>query len=82
MVELPIESIPGTAIESDTSLVPENDILLELLSAGEEIIPTTEEIPSTTESVEVEENSIFTPPDPEPEPWQPTFVDNTIDIPE
>jgi hypothetical protein len=33
-------------------------------------IPTTEEV-IVIEPVEVEENSIFTPPGPEPEPWQP-----------
>lgn len=49
----------------------------EILSG--ELLPTTEEIP-TTEPVMVEENSIFTPPGPEPEPWQPAvIVDPTTD---
>ncbi len=58
---------------TDTSLV--ESVFDEILESA----PTTEEI-FITEPVMVEENSVFTPPGPEPEPWQPpVVVDPTTD---
>ncbi len=61
---------PSVTPESilDTLLTPPVDMLD---AAPEEII---EEL----SLVKVEEYSPFTPPGPEPEPWQPTVVDNTV----
>ena len=68
IIDTTVEHVPeSTTIESVFDMLqsaPE-ETTEELL----EDIPTTE-VPTTT-IVEVEENSIFTPPGPEPEPWQP-----------
>ncbi len=81
-----VENIPSSQqvlpsqegqVQSVVESTPVDDII-DILNAApgetvEEVvedIPTTE-APPTTVLIEVEENSIFTPPGPEPEPWQP-----------
>ncbi len=83
--EVPVENVPEPAPEESVldMLLPPSIDTPDIFNAapGETIeqvvedIPTTEE-PPTTLSVEVEENSIFTPPGPEPEPWQPAVVED------
>jgi len=62
-----------------TPLVTPESILDTLLTPPVDMLDAApEEIIEELSLVKVEEYSPFTPPGPEPEPWQPTVVDNTV----
>lgn len=69
------EMSEGTLTETTPEVSPIESLLDALDAAPEEAIneEIVVEIPTTEppQVVEVEKNSIFTPPGPEPEPWQP-----------
>lgn len=77
------EVVPMEALPEEINIeIPSTEYIIESeILSEEDILPLTEEAPATNVAME-EVIVISEPPAPEPEPWQPSTVDNSPDLPE